>query len=187
MKLNKIAKENGVNATRKGQFFPIQFDGHVDLDFPVRVNVHLEPGVLDGSRPIYMYHITDKGVVEYLDVAEVILREDGSVETLSFYTKSFSDFFGSDTQLTKGLGIEDPEYAAQFAWNRVDNADTKKEITNILLMIGAAILVGGIGSFILARKKPKNGKKIQKRYWIFYYIVQQEKKIYQRLINLAFL
>ncbi len=150
MKLNKVAKENGVDANRKGQFFPIQFDGHVDLPFPVKVTVHLEPGVLDGSRPIYMYHITDKGVVEYLDIAEVTLREDGSVEALSFYTKSFSDFFGSEVQLTEGLGVEDPEYAAQFEWNQVSN---NKPDTLLIIGVAAAVVVIAAAAVVLVKKK----------------------------------
>ena len=99
--LAKLAEDNGIETEAESTFFPIQFDGHIDLDFPVKVTVSLWPGAMDGSAPVYMYHIDEAGAVEYLDKAEITTYEDGSVETLSFYTKSFSDFFGSSVILKK--------------------------------------------------------------------------------------
>lgn len=148
-KLAKISLENNVGSDGGDAFFPIQFDGHIDIGFPIKITVRAQPGDLDASKTIYMYHIREGGVVEYLGVAETTKHEDGSVDELSFYTRSFSDFFASYIELEKG--IEDATSA------KVDDKPQEEEKCGTsefpMIAIAVVIIVIVILAGVLKKKK----------------------------------
>lgn len=88
-----IAEQNGYNTLQEGRILPLYFEGHEDLGFPIAVRVYLEKGVLDGGTELYIYHIADDQTIESLGKAEYCTYDDGSVESILFYTTGFSTFF----------------------------------------------------------------------------------------------
>ena len=137
-----ISKENGLSPGEDVSYYPIQFDGHYDIGFPVRVTVTLRPGELDGARDIHMYHVAESGELEYLGIADKTTYEDGSVETLSFYTRSFSDFFGSSVKLTKGAGGQEI----------INNVGSGFPVVPVVIGV---VVVAAVVAVILAKKKKK--------------------------------
>lgn len=97
--LDAIAEQNGFTSLEEARIFPIRFEGHASVGFPVKVTVRLQEGALPGGADLYVYHLADDGRVEDLGLAEYSTYADGSVETLSFYTAGFSSFFTSKTKL----------------------------------------------------------------------------------------
>lgn len=104
-----IAENNGIDTKENGQFFPITFEGHQDIGFPIKVSVTLESGELAGGGDIFVYHITEDGGIEPLGKAEIITYPDGSVEELSFYTTGFSSFFTARKELNTEIKTTAPQ------------------------------------------------------------------------------
>ena len=108
--IKAVAEKNGIDAKENGQIFPISFDGHQDIGFPVKVSVSLESGELSGGTDIFVYHITENGEIEPLGKAEIITYPDGSIQELSFYTTGFSSFFTARQELNieiEAIGTEE--------------------------------------------------------------------------------
>ena len=97
--INSIAVQNGYNTLEEGRIIPLYFEGHEDLGFPIAVRVYLEKGMLDGGTELYIYHICDNQKIEFLGKAEYCTYDDGSVESILFYTTGFSSFFTASSEL----------------------------------------------------------------------------------------
>ena len=93
--LEKLSKANGFDSLADARLFPIEFEGHQELPFPVYVTVQLERGALDGGADIYVYHILENGEIEPLEKPEIWTYDDGSIEAIRFRTMGFSSFFTS--------------------------------------------------------------------------------------------
>ena len=107
--INDIAELNGIDTLEEAKIFPLSFEGHEDLGFPIAVTVRLEKGVLKGDSDLFVYHILEDRSIESLGKAEYTTYDDGSVESITFYTTGFSSFFTS----SKELNIDIP---AAFPW-----------------------------------------------------------------------
>lgn len=97
--LESIAKTNGYDSLNDGRIYPLYFEGHQEIGFPVLVSVNIKEGELNGGTEIYVYHIADSGTIENLGKADVITYNDGSVKQIAFYTSSFSTFFTASKEL----------------------------------------------------------------------------------------
>ena len=104
--LKSIADKNGFKSLEEAKIFPIYFEGHQDIGFPVKVTVNLDKGRLNGGSDIYIYHIAENGEIESLGKAEYGTYEDGSVESLSFYTTGFSSFFTANSEMDTDVEVE---------------------------------------------------------------------------------
>ena len=107
--INDVAELNGIDTLEEAKIFPLSFEGHEDLGFSIAVTVRLEKGVLKGDSDLFVYHILEDRSIESLGKAEYTTYDDGSVESITFYTTGFSSFFTS----SKELNIDIP---AAFPW-----------------------------------------------------------------------
>lgn len=138
--IKTIAENNGIDIKENGQLFPISFDGHKDIGFPVKVSVSLENGKLQGGGDIFVYHITEDGEIESLGKAEIITYPDGSIEELSFYTTGFSSFFTARQELN----------------TEIKTTGAKETGTPIVLICIIAVCLAAIlavAVFLIIRKK----------------------------------
>lgn len=138
--IEAVAEKNGIDAKENGQFFPILFDGHQDIGFPVKVSVTLESGELAGGSDIFVYHITEGGEIEKLGKADIITYPDGSIEELSFYTTGFSSFFTARQELNieiETTGIE----------------ETGTPIVLICVITVCLAIIIAVAVFLIMRKK----------------------------------
>jgi len=103
--LNSLATQNGYGSLPEGRLFPLYFEGHQEIGFPVHVTVSVEKGLLDGGTDLYVYHIAEDGIIELLGKAEYGTYEDGTIESISFYTSSFSTFFTSEKELDTDISV----------------------------------------------------------------------------------
>ena len=134
--LNSLAIQNGYGSLPEGRLFPLYFEGHEDLGFPIAVTVRLEKGVLKGDSDLFVYHILEDRSIESLGKAEYTTYDDGSVESITFYTTGFSSFFTS----SKELNIDIP---AAFPWPL---------LAAVLVGVIAVVIVGTI---VVRRKRKK--------------------------------
>ena len=98
--INDTAKLNGIDNLEDGKIFPLSFMGHENLGFPIAVTVRLEKGMLESDTDLFVYHILEDETIESLGKAEYTRYDDGSVESITFYTTGFSSFFTSTTELS---------------------------------------------------------------------------------------
>ncbi len=136
-----ISGQNGLSPGEDVSYYTIQFDGHEDLDFPVRVTVSIPHNDLPGGRTLYVYHVDRDGGLQYLGEAEITTYDDGNVETLSFYTKSFSDFLISSVKLTKGAGGQET----------IDDSGSGFPIVPVT--IGAVLVIAAVAVIFAVKKK----------------------------------
>ena len=133
--INDVAELNGIDTLEEAKIFPLSFEGHEDLGFPIAVTVRLEKGVLKGDSDLFVYHILEDRSIESLGKAEYTTYDDGSVESITFYTTGFSSFFTS----SKELNIDIP---AAFPWPL---------LAAVMTSVIAVVIVGTI----VVRKKRK--------------------------------
>lgn len=163
MMLDQLAKNNGFESVKDGRLFPITFDGHIDVGFPVKVTVALKEGELDGGKDIYVYHQLQTGKAELLGKAEYTTYDDGSIETLSFFTSGFSTFFTAAKELD--LGILDPEHmpASPESTTSPAGEDTPTKETEkkaaltvvIIVCVCAAAAVAAVAVVLIVKKRKK--------------------------------
>ena len=55
--LNSLATQNAYGSLPEGRLFPLYFEGHQEIGFPVHVTVSVEKGLLDGGTDLFVYHI----------------------------------------------------------------------------------------------------------------------------------
>lgn len=90
--LNDIAEKNDFESLEDGKLFPLYFEGHQEVGFPVCVTLGIDKGVLAGGSDIFVYHISNDGTIEPLGKAEYGTYEDGTVKSLSFIPLLFQHF-----------------------------------------------------------------------------------------------
>ena len=134
--INDVAELNGIDTLEEAKIFPLSFEGHEDLGFPIAVTVRLEKGVLKGDSDLFVYHILEDRSIESLGKAEYTTYDDGSVESITFYTTGFSSFFTS----SKALNIDIP---AAFPWPL------------LAAVLGSVIAVLLVVTIVLRRKRKK--------------------------------
>ena len=153
--LNSLATQNGYGALPEGRLFPLYFEGHQEIGFPVRVTVNIEKGLLDGDTDLYVYHIAEDGVIELLGKAEYGTYEDGTIESISFYTSSFSTFFTSAKELDTDISVVSGDSES------TDDVEStpKNEISSFSWLVLFAVLTSVIAVLvvviIVVRKKRK--------------------------------
>jgi len=139
--LEELSKKNGLGAAEGEKLFPIAFEGHQDIGFPVRVTVPLAKGTLRGGGDLYVYHQKADATIEALGKAEYLTYEDGSIQELSFYTTGFSTFFTS----AKQLDISGYEQRAE---------SVKDDFPLLLIVIPVCVLgIAAVVILLLLRKK----------------------------------
>ena len=127
-----IAAQNGYNTLEEGRILPLYFEGHEDLGFPIAVRVYLEKGMLDGGTELYIYHICDNQKIEFLGKAEYCTYDDGSVESILFYTTGFSSFFTAASELNTIIPfISDSSDTVYGVENNIDKV-VENEVENRL-------------------------------------------------------
>lgn len=143
--INDIAKLNGIDNLEDGKIFPLSFTGHENLGFPIAVTVRLEKGMLESDTDLFVYHILEDETIESLGKAEYTRYDDGSVESITFYTTGFSSFFTSTTELS----ILDSTTATEGSEQELDK-DNYLWIWGVVII---AVVGGAIVCVALAKKK----------------------------------
>ncbi len=155
--LNAVAAENGYTSIEEGKIYPLYFEGHQEIGFPVRITVQIEKGTLSGVKALFVYHIRSDRKVESLGKADIQTADDGSVESISFYTDSFSSFFTSEQELKTDVKVNATDPVTDQRGE--PEPDDYRPILPILIGAGAGILILVIVIVvILSRKKRKAGK-----------------------------
>ena len=143
--INDIAKLNGIDNLEDGKIFPLSFTGHENLGFPIAVTVRLEKGMLESDTDLFVYHILEDETIESLGKAEYTRYDDGSVESITFYTTGFSSFFTSTTELS----ILDSTTATEGSEQELDK-DNYLWIWGVVII---AVVGGAIVCVALVKKK----------------------------------
>lgn len=151
--LDALAAKNGYESLPDGRLFPLYFDGHQEIGFPVRVSVGIEKGLLDGGTDLYVYHVDEAGNIERLGMAEYGTYEDGSVERIAFYTTSFSTFFTAAKELDLDVqpGVPDDEPV-------IEPAPAEKTNNPLIFVVIAVVVCAAIAVavwLVLKRKAAK--------------------------------
>lgn len=143
--VNDIAKLNGIDNLEDDKIFPLSFKGHENLGFPIAVTVRLEKGMLESDTDLFVYHILEDETIESLGKAEYTRYDDGSVESITFYTTGFSSFFTSTTELS----ILDSTTATEGSEQELDK-DNYLWIWGVVII---AVVGGAIVCVALVKKK----------------------------------
>lgn len=150
-RINEVAKASGLDAPEDANIYPIAFQGHQYIGFPVAVTVSFNKGEVNGAGDTYIYHIKDDGTIEPLGVAEKGTYEDGSVSQLTFYTTGFSSFFTASKELNTDIAPQnDPQDLKTIG------ADGNG-INPVIYYIIAAVTVAAAGliTFIILKNRKK--------------------------------
>lgn len=156
--LHQIAELNDFETIEDGRLFPIYFNGHQDIGFPVKVTFHLDKGILEGGTDLFVYHITQEGEIEPLGQAEYFTYDDGSVEEISFYTAGFSSFFTAAKELDTLLPAVGTGINPDTAENETENEPIQAPSSTRGIIIGivcAVVVAAAAGGIVLILKKRK--------------------------------
>ncbi len=155
--LNAVAAENGYTSIEEGKIYPLYFEGHQEIGFPVRVTVRIEKGALSGGKDLFVYHIRSDRKVEPLGKADITTADDGSVESISFYTDSFSSFFTSEQELKTDIKVDSADPVTDRRGE--PEPDDYRPILPILIGAGVGVLILVIVIIVtVSKKKRKAGK-----------------------------
>ncbi len=151
--LNAIASKNGYESWPDGRIYPLYFEGHQEIGFPIRVTVSIEKGTLDGGTDLFVYHVAEDGKIEPLGQAEYGTYEDGSIASVSFYTSSFSTFFTAAKELD--LEIQTNDIPSDATIGNIN--ETENETSPIWIIVGVissvVIAASAIITVILIKKR----------------------------------
>lgn len=153
--LNSLASQNGYGSLPEGRLFPLYFEGHQEIGFPVRVTVSVEKGLLDGGTDLYIYHIAEDGTIELLGKAEYFTYEDGTIESISFYTSSFSTFFTSAKELDTDISVVTGDSESTDAVGSTGENETPLRFWIVLFAVLTSVIAVVIVGTIVVRKKRK--------------------------------
>ena len=153
--LNSLAIQNGYGSLPEGRLFPLYFEGHQEIGFPVRVTVSVEKGLLDGGTDLYVYHIAEDGNIELLGKAEYGTYEDGTIESISFYTSSFSTFFTSAKELDTDISVVTGDSESTDAMGSTGENETPLRFWIVLFAVLTSVIAVVIVGTIVVRKKRK--------------------------------
>ena len=153
--LNSLATQNGYGSLLEGRLFPLYFEGHQEIGFPVRVTVSVEKGLLDGGTDLYVYHIAEDGNIELLGKAEYGTYEDGTIESISFYTSSFSTFFTSAKELDTDISVVTGDSESTDAMGSTGENETPLRFWIVLFAVLTSVIAVVIVGTIVVRKKRK--------------------------------
>ena len=153
--LNSLASQNGYESLPEGRLFPLYFEGHQEIGFPVRVTVSVEKGLLDGGADLFVYHIAEDGVIELLGKAEYVTYEDGTIESLSFFTSSFSTFFTSAKELDTDISVVTGDSESTDAMGSTGENETPLRFWIVLFAVMTSVIAVVIVGTIVVRKKRK--------------------------------
>lgn len=155
--LRGVQDLNGLESLQDGRLYPISFDGHLEIGFPIRVTVHLERGALPGGCDLYVFHKAPDNKADCLGMAEYGTYEDGSVEWLSFYTERFSDFFTGRGEIDTELPVlgEDPVEEAPAV---LDEASERDHVPLIIACVAGGVLsvAAAVTVLLLLKKRKEN-------------------------------
>ena len=153
--LNSLATQNGYGSLPEGRLFPLYFEGHQEIGFPVHVTVSVEKGLLDGGTDLYVYHIAEDGTIELLGKAEYGTYEDGTIESISFYTSSFSTFFTSAKELDTDISVVTGDSESTDAMGSTGENETSLRFWIVLFAVLTSVIAVVIVGTIVVRKKRK--------------------------------
>ena len=153
--LNSLATQNGYGSLPEGRLFPLYFEGHQEIGFPVRVTVSVKKGLLDGGADLFVYHIAEDGVIELLGKAECVTYEDGTIESISFYTSSFSTFFTSAKELDTDISVVTGDSESTDAMGSTGENETPLRFWIVLFAVMTSVIAVVIVGTIVVRKKRK--------------------------------
>ena len=153
--LNSLATQNGYGSLPEGRLFPLYFEGHQEIGFPVHVTVSVEKGLLDGGTDLYVYHIAEDGIIELLGKAEYGTYEDGTIENISFYTSSFSTFFTSAKELDTDISVVTGDSESTDAMGSTGENETPLRFWIVLFAVLTSVIAVVIVGTIVVRKKRK--------------------------------
>ena len=153
--LNSLASQNGYESLPEGRLFPLYFEGHQEIGFPVHVTVSVEKGLLDGGTDLYIYHIAEDGTIELLGKAEYGTYEDGTIENISFYTSSFSTFFTSAKELDTDISVVTGDSESTDAMGSTGENETPLRFWIVLFAVMTSVIAVVIVGTIVVRKKRK--------------------------------
>lgn len=153
--LNSLATQNGYGSLPEGRLYPLYFEGHQEIGFPVHVTVSVEKGLLDGGADLFVYHIAEDGVIELLGKAEYGTYEDGTIESISFYTSSFSTFFTSAKELDTDISVVTGDSESTDAMGSTGENETPLRFWIVLFAVMTSVIAVVIVGTIVVRKKRK--------------------------------
>ena len=147
---NRLVSSSGFDSVDDGRLYSFALDGHSELPFPIKVTFVIERGALDGGTDLYVYRRCTDGNIEPLGKADYVTYDDGSVETISFYTKSLTPFFTAKKELDLT-----PSVGAPAATGDTD-VKTEEKTFPIVVVIIAAVCAATVAAFavvIIIKKK----------------------------------
>lgn len=159
--LTNLVNENGLGSLKDARITTINFDGHIDLGFPVEVKVTFDPGVLDGGTDIYVYHVDESKRIELLGKAEYCTYDDGSVKEIFFYTTEFSTFFTAASNEIRQADVTDVQTAPESVVEHVSTEENKQfPFYIIIIIIGVCAAAAAAAVVIIIVKKKKKEKTV---------------------------
>ena len=148
--VDKVLKENKIDKNKDTKICTINFEGHMNIDFPVSVTVYIDSNMYNSDEVVYAYHILNDNTIESLGEVEKVL-EDNKVFAVTFKTTGFSDFFLSTEKLnTEADTTNNPvDGNATTGIEDEGNIVTDSENNNTMIYLIAGISLLGIILVIL--------------------------------------
>ena len=153
---SRIAQDNGFDSPQDARMLPLYFEGHQDLGFPVKVTVGIERGALAGGTDIYVYHIADDKTIESLGKAEYSTYDDGSIESVTFFTNGFSSFFTAAKELDINIAPAPASEAAapeSTAYEEETSSGLSPTAIVVIAVICLAVIALIAGVILIVKKK----------------------------------
>jgi len=149
--VEKVLKENKIDKNKDAKICTINFEGHMEIDFPVSVTVYIDDNIYNSDEKVYAYHIMKDNKIENLGEAEKILNNN-KVFAVTFETTGFSDFFLSTEKLnTEADTTDNPvDDNATIGIDEGNNIVSDTDGTTTMIYLITSIIVLGIILVLLA-------------------------------------
>lgn len=151
--IETVLEKNNLKEDSSVKLCKINFDGHISIDFPVKVSINVDPNIFIEEDVIIGYHILEDGTVESLGEIQKY-ADNGKVTRIEFNTNSFSDFFLTTERLNLNIEEEEQEEKQE---EKIENNQVQQTI-NWAYIVYAVILIIVIIVIIIVIKKCIKGR-----------------------------
>lgn len=131
--LGTVLQKNGHKNESNIKLCKLNFDGHISLDFPIKVRVNIDSNMFVEGDIIFAYHILEDGTVEFLGEAQGY-ADNGKITKIEFSTKGFSDFFITAEKL-------DLSFEEESMVESTGKVQEQKEFNWLYVIIGGTIFI----------------------------------------------
>lgn len=131
--LGTVLQKNGHKNESNIKLCKLNFDGHISLDFSIKVRVNIDSNMFVEGDIIFAYHILEDGTVEFLGEAQGY-ADNGKITKIEFSTKGFSDFFITAEKL-------DLSFEEESMVESTGKVQEQKEFNWLYVIIGGTIFI----------------------------------------------